>query len=92
MATESPFLDQRLRDSGMNVRHIKAALGSQEDVQHTLSLAKEIGKNREVISQIVRAGGIGVNVHYIPVHLHPFYKDKFNTGPGLCPVAEAAYE
>ncbi len=39
-----------------------------------------------------RGKGIGVNVHYIPVHLHPFYRDKFNTGPGLCPVAEAAYE
>ncbi len=42
MATESPVLDQRLRDSGMNVRHINAALGSQDDVQQTLSLAKRI--------------------------------------------------
>ena len=36
--------------------------------------------------------GIGVNVHYIPVHWHPFYRRQFGTGPGLCPVAEAAYE
>jgi perosamine synthetase len=40
----------------------------------------------------LRAEGIGVNVHYIPVHLHPFYRERFGTGPGLCPVAEAAYE
>jgi perosamine synthetase len=40
----------------------------------------------------LRAEGIGVNVHYIPVHLHPFYRKQFGTGPGLCPVAEAAYE
>jgi len=33
-----------------------------------------------------------VNVHYIPVHLHPFYRKKFHIGPGLCPVAETAYE
>jgi len=44
------------------------------------------------IFKALRAEGIGVNVHYIPVHLHPFYKKRFNTGPGLCPVAEAAYE
>ena len=24
--------------------------------------------------------------------LHPFYRNKFKTGLGLCPVAEAAYE
>ena len=40
----------------------------------------------------LRAAGIGVNVHYIPVHLHPYYRRQFGTEPGLCPVAEAAYE
>jgi perosamine synthetase len=40
----------------------------------------------------LRERGIGANVHYIPVHLHPFYRRRFGTGPGLCPVAEAAYE
>jgi perosamine synthetase len=40
----------------------------------------------------LRASGIGVNVHYLPVHLQPFYRRRFGTGPGLCPVAEAAYE
>jgi perosamine synthetase len=36
--------------------------------------------------------GIGVNVHYIPVHLHPYYRQRFGTGRGLCPAAEAAYD
>jgi perosamine synthetase len=40
----------------------------------------------------LRAEGIGVNVHYIPVHLHPFYRERLGTGPGTCPAAEAAYE
>jgi len=40
----------------------------------------------------LREKGIGVNVHYVPVHLHPYYRQKFHTGPGLCPVAERAYE
>ncbi len=26
------------------------------------------------------------------MHMHPFYRDKFHTGLGLCPIAEAAYE
>jgi len=47
---------------------------------------------REQVFAALRAEGIGVNVHYIPVHLHPFYRKRFGTGPGLCPVAEAVYE
>jgi len=33
-----------------------------------------------------------VNVHYIPAHLHPFYREHFATKPGDCPIAESAYE
>lgn len=40
----------------------------------------------------LRQQGIGVNVHYLPVHLHPYYRDAFRTAPGLCPKAEAAYD
>ncbi len=40
----------------------------------------------------LRSAGIGVNVHYIPVHFHPFYRNRMNTGPGRCPVAEEAYQ
>jgi perosamine synthetase len=48
--------------------------------------------SRADIFAALRAEGIGVNVHYIPVHLHPFYQQRFGTGQGQCPVAEAAYE
>ncbi len=41
---------------------------------------------------LLRQEGIGVNVHYIPVHLHPFYQKRFGTVPGLCPQAETAYD
>ena len=49
-------------------------------------------RNRSTVFRSLRAAGIGANVHYIPVHLHPYYRQRFATGPGLCPIAEAAYE
>lgn len=49
-------------------------------------------KSRDKVFSSLRELGIGVNVHYIPVHLHPFYRNNFGTSLGLCPVAEAAYE
>jgi dTDP-4-amino-4,6-dideoxygalactose transaminase len=36
--------------------------------------------------------GIGTSVHFIPVHLHPYYRDKYGYAQGQFPVAEAAYE
>ena len=33
-----------------------------------------------------------MSVHYRPVHLHPYYRERLGTGPGQCPAAEAAFE
>jgi perosamine synthetase len=56
-----------------------------------LELAR-LNADRGQIFAALRAQGVGVNVHYIPVHLHPYYQQRFRTKPGLCPVAEGAYE
>ncbi|RMF86336.1 MAG: UDP-4-amino-4,6-dideoxy-N-acetyl-beta-L-altrosamine transaminase [Nitrospinota bacterium] len=56
-----------------------------------LDLSQLKGTRAEIFAAL-RAEGIGVNVHYIPVHLHPYYRQHFATRPGMCPVAEAAYE
>jgi perosamine synthetase len=39
----------------------------------------------------LRAEGLGVNVHYVPVYWHPYYQ-ALGYRRGLCPVAEDAYE
>jgi perosamine synthetase len=56
-----------------------------------LDLAKLSAGRREVF-RALRAENIGVNVHYIPVHQHPYYRDRFGYCGGEYPVAEAAYE
>ncbi len=48
--------------------------------------------DRDGVFRALRGEGIGVNVHYIPVHLHPYYKEHFHTQRGGCPVAEAAHQ
>jgi len=73
-------------------------LGVRTDVAHAYHLymirlkLDQLQADRATIFKALRAERIGVNVHYIPVHLHPFYRQQLGTGPGLCPVAEAAYE
>lgn len=40
--------------------------------------------------EALRARGIGVQVHYIPVHTQPYYR-ALGSAPGDCPVAEGYY-
>lgn len=50
-----------------------------------------IGKTRAEVMAELLAKGIGTQVHYIPVHLQPWYREQFGTAEGDCPVAEAYY-
>jgi len=51
-----------------------------------------LSAGRTEVFSALRAENIGVSVHYIPVHHHSYYRDRFGYKGGECPVAEAAYE
>ena len=36
--------------------------------------------------------GIGCSVHYIPLHLHPYWRDRYALRPEMFPQAQKAYE
>jgi perosamine synthetase len=56
-----------------------------------LDLAR-LAAGRAEIFRALRAENIGVNVHYVPVHLHPYYRERFGYRGGEFPIAESAYE
>ena len=51
-----------------------------------------LAAGRAEIFRALRAENMGVNVHYIPVHKHPYYRECFGYKGGEFPVAEDAYE
>jgi len=67
-------------------------LACRHDVEHAYHLYVVKLSDRDIGFTELRRQGIGVNVHYVPVHLHPFYRKRFGTGPGLCPVAEESFQ
>jgi perosamine synthetase len=69
-------------------------LATASNVSHVyhLYVIKVLGMKHDEVFRYLREKGIGANLHYIPVHLHPFYRQRFGTKKGMCPVAEAAYE
>lgn len=50
----------------------------------------EICKTHREVFEALRAARIGVNLHYIPVYLQPYY-EKLGFKPGYCPEAERYY-
>jgi dTDP-4-amino-4,6-dideoxygalactose transaminase len=47
---------------------------------------------RRQVFDALRADGIRAQVHYIPVHLQPYYRERFGFAPGRFPAAEAFYD
>lgn len=47
--------------------------------------------DRNAFIERLRAAGIGTSVHFIPLHLHPYYRDTFGYGPEDLPVAHDCY-
>lgn len=50
----------------------------------------EIGKTHRQVFEALRTAGIGVNLHYIPVHRQPYY-EGLGFKSGHCPEAEQYY-
>lgn len=44
--------------------------------------------NRDQFIHELHALNIGTSVHFIPIHYHPYYRDRYGWAPGQFPVAE----
>ena len=64
---------------------------TRDNVLHAYHLYVVRVPDRDAAFKRLREDGIGVNVHYVPVYLHPYYQRQ-GYAQGLCPEAEAAYK
>lgn len=48
--------------------------------------------DRNAFIEELKGRNIGTSVHYLPVHMHPYYRDKYGYKPEDCPVAAEAYQ
>ena len=70
----------------------------RNDVQHAWHLfviqlnLERRRVNRNQFIEALREKQIGTSVHFIPLHLHPYYRDKFGHKPEDFPNASAAFE
>lgn len=53
---------------------------------------KKIKKSRSEVIEELRKKGVGSQVHYIPLHLQPFYRNRFGYKKGDFPKSEEYYQ
>ncbi|HBE89257.1 MAG TPA: UDP-4-amino-4,6-dideoxy-N-acetyl-beta-L-altrosamine transaminase [Elusimicrobia bacterium] len=58
---------------------------------HLYPVRVKDAKTRKIVFDLLRTAGIGAQVHYLPVYLHPYYR-RLGYKKGLCPNAERFYE
>ncbi|HEX2009592.1 MAG TPA: DegT/DnrJ/EryC1/StrS family aminotransferase [Roseateles sp.] len=59
---------------------------------YVLRLADELEMERDAFIERMYAAGIGCSVHYIPLHLHPYWRERYGLTPGQFPHSQKAYE
>ena len=51
-----------------------------------------LNTTRAAVMEALKAGGVGTQIHYYPVHLQPYYTHRYGYALGKCPVAETWFE
>lgn len=83
--------DELLKDSPMILPYRDKSAYSAFHLYVIRLCLSDIKLSRLEVFEQLRASGIGVNIHYIPVYLQPYYQAQGFTN-GYCKAAEAYYE
>jgi len=59
---------------------------------YVIQLDKGLSISRERFIELMYENGIGCSVHYIPLHLHPYWRDSYKLTPEMFPVSQRLYE
>lgn len=58
---------------------------------YPVRLSDEAAVSRNALIERLAAANIGTSVHFIPIHFHPYYQEKYGWREGMFPVAEDAF-
>jgi UDP-4-amino-4,6-dideoxy-N-acetyl-beta-L-altrosamine transaminase len=83
---------QHLKDLADDLR-LLLETGQRRSSYHLLvAQLRGTAQRRRAVVEYLHRRGIKVQVHYIPVHLQPWYRERFGFRPGQFPQAEAYYD
>jgi dTDP-4-amino-4,6-dideoxygalactose transaminase len=59
---------------------------------YVLRLTDDAPIGRDALIEALYAAGIGCSVHYIPLHLHPYWRERYDLQAADFPHSQRAYE
>jgi dTDP-4-amino-4,6-dideoxygalactose transaminase len=96
------FAEQRLQvarwyDEQLHGLPLVLPAHAPEGEQHSwhlyvVRLAPQARPSRDAVIEALFAAGIGCSVHYIPLHLHPYWRERYHLSATQFPHSQAAYE
>lgn len=75
------ILPHKIRDADQHAWHL-----------YPIQLLPEAGISREAFIAAMAEQGIGCSVHFIPLHLQPYWRDTYKLTPSQFPVSQMLYE
>ena len=59
---------------------------------YAMQLSDEVSVSRDMFIERMFEQGIGCSVHYIPLHLQPYWRDTYRLLPEMFPVSQRVFE
>ncbi|EJE51089.1 putative PLP-dependent enzyme possibly involved in cell wall biogenesis [Acidovorax sp. CF316] len=90
------YLAQRYHAGLKNLPLVLPAQAPAGDVHawhlYVIRLTQGARLSRDALVQGLSDLGIGTSVHYVPLHRHPYWRDRYALTPAMFPQADAAYQ
>ncbi|MDT3322099.1 DegT/DnrJ/EryC1/StrS family aminotransferase [Shewanella sp. SP1S2-4] len=86
------FYNDALKDLPIELPALPSERCSHAWHLYPIRLKAEANISRDLFIEKMSENGIGCSVHFIPLHLHPYWRDTYNLTPEMFPVAQGIFE
>jgi dTDP-4-amino-4,6-dideoxygalactose transaminase len=86
------YYNDALKDLPIELPAMPSAGSSHAWHLYAIRLQPAANISRDLFIEKMSEYGIGCSVHFIPLHVHPYWRDTYELSPDMYPVAQGIYE
>ena len=86
------YYNEKLKDLSLKLPSLPATGDKHSWHLYVVQLDEKSAISRNRFIELMHNNGIGCGVHYIPLHLHVYWRDTFSLTPEMFPNSQSMYE
>ncbi|XDZ67109.1 DegT/DnrJ/EryC1/StrS family aminotransferase [Alphaproteobacteria bacterium LSUCC0226] len=86
------FYNEQLKELPMTLPSMPLSGDVHSWHLYVIQLNQGLSISRDRFIELLYENGIGCSVHYIPLHLHPYWRETYNLTSEMFPVSQRIYE